>query len=247
MVVESQNVPFDIEAARSEGARKRVLSREWCGDSLLDLVSAVSAIATLPNEAKEEVYQNHLAQALSSCDHLSIAGEVAANSIQVIAEERLQLAKEMADIDASVAREEVEVQRLRKLLQRERRVVDHRKQLEGLASVLLTLPPLPEFSERLATAQTNSTAVDQQIRQLEAEKEVLAKELCLLIHCASSAEESAKRLAGLVEDPTEPPNVDITKSPSTTDEAPENASNTPISQTAPEPPASVADDAMDIS
>lgn len=197
MMLESQNVPSAMEVARREGTRKRVLSCEWCGQSVSDLVSTVCALATQPTKTSTQAYQEQVASALSLCDNLSTAGEVAANSIQVIADERLQLAGETADIDASVAREEVEVQRLRKLLRRERRVVDHRKQLEGVASMLLTLPPRPSFVQRLAQAKTASASVEESIKLLETERDQLGKELRLLIHCAASVEDSAKRVADL--------------------------------------------------
>lgn len=200
MHMERASMSADIDTVRREATRKRLLSQEWAGNSLHELVTTVSTLATLKPDASTTLYQTHLGDALSLCDLMGMAAETAATSIQIIADERLQLAKHTADTDACVAREEVEVQRLRKLLERERRVVDHRKQLDALANVILEYPTRAKFARRLEHAHTAARNVDRHIHQIADVRSILSKDLTLLFSCASSVHHSAKQFSHLVND-----------------------------------------------
>lgn len=170
-----------------------------------DLLTTVGTIASLPQETPTPNYQVRLSEVLCICDSLLMAGEVAATSIQIIADERLQLAKHTADTDASVAREEVEVQRLRKLLERERRVVDHRKQLDALANIILQYPTRAQFSHRFERAGLAAANVDRHIDGLQHVRDGLSKELSLLLACAAGVQTSANQMQLLLEEqPTNP-------------------------------------------
>lgn len=191
--------PSEIDALRTEAVRKRVLQQEWAGSVMRDLTKAVTRLhSQSPQAVTPKEYGNQVEQILSLCDHLSVAAEVATASIHVAGNERLELAMEMAGIEADIAREEAEVGRLRKVLEKERKQAERRAQYEALAKVILAEPE-PEVSQRqLDEAKAEFDKVGRELAKVEEVKETMSKELALFLHCASNLESCSTQFTKLL-------------------------------------------------
>lgn len=189
----------EIDAVRRAAIRKRVLAEEWAGPALRDLTKAVARMHTqAPNTITRTEYAVLAEGILCLCDQIGVAADVAAASIHVAGNERFELATEMADIEAEVRHEELEVERLRKVLDRERRQAERRKQYEALANIILKEPEPAESQKRLDEANQELAEVEKEIAQIEEMKDAMSKELSLFLNCASHLDSFSTKFATLL-------------------------------------------------
>lgn len=158
-------------------------------------------------------YDAQVASALGACDIYSMSARAAAATISVIGDERLSLADETAALDARVARDELDIQRLRTQLRREALIVEYYKELESLAKQIAQHPSLPQLSEELAQARATSASIDVQINALDNARIRIAKELTLLSRAAHAVSECTQNVSNLVlEQPQTNPQTNKTPS-----------------------------------
>lgn len=189
----------EIESLRLEAIRKRVLGREWAGSSVHDFVKAAAKLhaQTLPTASHPDT--TTLAEdMLALGDHIGIAADVAAASVHVAGSERLELATEIADVDAQVSQEEVHVQRLRKALARERKQAERRKQYEALAGIVLREPEPIESQKHLDLVNKELEEVEREMARIDETKDAMSKELSLFLHCAAHLDSFSTHFATLL-------------------------------------------------
>lgn len=181
-------------------------------------------------------YDARVASALCACDIYSISARAAAATISVIGDERLGLADETAALDARVARDEIDIQRLRTQLRREALIVEYYKELESLAKQIVQHPSLSQLSEELAQARATLASIDAQINELDSTRNRIAKELTLLSRAAHAVSECTQNVSNLLPEQPQtnsqtnqtPPNLvspsDRTSPASKIDDQPNDAS-----------------------
>lgn len=207
MAVERQRAvptPAEMGALRAEAVRKRVLQQEWAGSAVKDLTKAVAHLHGLsPQAVTQKEHAGLIEHILCLCDQISVAAEVATASIHIAANERLELAEEISGIDAEIAREEAEVGRLRKVLEKERKQAERRAQYDALVKVILEEPE-PELSQKqLDEAKEEFDRVEKELARVEEIKETMSKELSLFLHCASNLESFSTQFKELLGDTEE--------------------------------------------
>lgn len=188
----------DIDAVRQEAVRKRLVSREWAANTLQDLTKALCDIHALASDVPSAAFEPKLADVLNLLDALKSSSETAAASVSIMTLERQQLASETAVIESEVAQAEIDVKHLRKVLEREKRQQDRRKQYEAVAKLILEWPECEQSRVLVQEAKKEENQVVGEIHELEGVKETLSKEMCLLLHCAAGLERSSEVLATLV-------------------------------------------------
>ncbi|CDF34378.1 unnamed protein product [Chondrus crispus] len=189
----------EIEDVRREAIRKRVLAEEWAGSALKDLGKAVAQLhAQTPSASNYSQYVALAEKILSLCDQVSVATDVAASLIRAAGNERFELAEDVAKIEAAVSREEIEVERLHKVLARERLQAGRRKQYETIASVSLREPGLLQSQQQLDQANKELAEVEHEIAKIEETKDAMSRELSLFLHCASHLDSFSTQFATLL-------------------------------------------------
>lgn len=185
-----------MESAHKDGLRKRTMSTEWSGSSMTELMNMSIRCAkgevNTPWPSVKEIVNDGLRQ----CDNIGMFGQVASNNLAVMSERVHELNEDISEIEAKVANEEIEVGRLRKLVECERSIVDQRKQLEGICSVLLQLPSKESLLDTMKQLDMECDRIDAEFDALQNHSDVLAKELNLLLHCSQSVERAANQLNG---------------------------------------------------
>lgn len=189
----------EIEDVRREAIRKRVLAEEWAGSALKDLGKAVAQLHTqAPSASNLSKYVALAEKILSLCDQVGVAADVAAALIRAAGNERFELASEMANIEAAVRHDEIEVERLRKVLARERKQAERRMQYEALASAVLREPEPLQSQQQLDQANKELAEVEDEIAKIEETKDAMSKELSLFLHCASHLDSFSTQFATLL-------------------------------------------------
>lgn len=187
----------EMDAMRHEAMRKRLLSQQWASTTIENLTNNVAKLHAQSPTASEN-YSSSVETILSQLDTLSAAAEAAAASADVLTVEREEVARETESIAAQVTKEEQEVMALRKMLEKERKLRNQRKQHDALAGVILAWPDMEQGKTDLKEAEKERMLVGKEIEELTKAKELVSKELRLLVHCATGLEVSAGRLSGLV-------------------------------------------------
>lgn len=191
----------EIERIRKESSRKRLLSEEWNSTAIPELITIVTTkICNGRLNVSKEEYERLVIEGLCQLDQVKICGQVAAQCMEVMRKERLQLSRETRKMYNDVVKEEVEVEELRRVLKREKKLVNHRYQLEGISKILLRLPQRDDILSTLAVEETKMNDVQEQIAHLELERVKLEKELSLLVHCSKSVQISGEKMGKLIHD-----------------------------------------------
>lgn len=127
---------------------------------------------------------------LSKLDGIAVSNEIISEYIEVMDSERSELSNEISSITESITDEELKVKELRQTLRNERKVVDQRLQLEGVAKTLLKLPKQDTTKVQIDQLNEQLGGINENIKCLQNEKVKLAKELNLLLHCTKNISQS---------------------------------------------------------
>lgn len=183
-----------MESAHKDGLRKRTMSTELSGSNMTELMNMSIRCAKGEVNTPWTTLKESVNDGLRQCDQIGMFAQVASNNLAVMSERVHELNEDISEIEAKVATEEIEVERLRKLVECERNIVDQRKQLEGICSVLLQLPSKESLLDTMKQLNTECDQIDAEFNALQNHSDVLAKELNLLLHCSQSVERAANQL-----------------------------------------------------
>lgn len=205
----------ETQSPRPVSINSKSNSNSEAREGVIDNTNATTRELTSVKPITPSSYDARVASALSACDVYALSARAAAATISVIGDERLGLVDETAALDARVARDELDIQRLRAQLRRELLIVEYHKELDSLAKQIDQHPPLSQLSEELSRALAKSASIDAQVDVLECARTRIVRELKLLSRAAHAVSESTQDVARLVSEqsPTDaqtflaPPNL----------------------------------------